>query len=78
MVFSGGAGAPCAGVGSPITVTVPSGAITSRAGSLAGIMPSSRARAASSGAESAASTSRCNAARSSVSLRLSCLASLSW
>ncbi|KZM73764.1 hypothetical protein AWN90_34945 [Nocardia terpenica] len=62
----------------PSGADAPSGAIIRRAGSLAGIMPRSRARVASSGAESAVATSRCSAARSSSSWRLILRASPSW
>ena len=53
--------------GSPTTVVVPSAATTSRAGSLAGTMPSCAARWASAGGDCRAATSRCS--RSLRSLR---------
>ena len=60
-------GGATAAAGSPTTVVVPSEATTSRAGSLAGTMPSSVARWASAGGDCRAATSRRN--RSLRSLR---------
>ena len=60
-------GGATAAAGSPTTVVVPSAATTSRAGSLAGTMPSSVARWASAGGDCRAATSRRN--RSLRSLR---------
>ena len=85
---AGGAGSPprpggaaatggaTATVGSPTTVVVPSAATTSRAGSLAGTMPSSVARWASAGGDCRAATSRCSRSlrslRSRAAARASC------
>ena len=69
-------GGATAAVGSPTTVDVPSGATTSRAGSLAGTIPSSVARCASAGGDCRAATSRCS--RSLRSLRSRAAARASW
>ena len=69
-------GGATAAAGSPTTVVVPSAATTSRAGSLAGTMPSSVARWASAGGDCRAATSRCSRSlrslRSRAAARASC------
>ena len=72
LVFSGGGGAPSAGLGLPTTIQLPAGSCTRCAVSLDGIMPRLRAASASAGADSASSTSRSSASFCCIS------ASLSW
>ena len=73
----GGGTVAMAAVGVPTTVTVPSGATTSRAESCTGTMPSSVARWASAGAASIAVTSRRSCSLCSLSARAATRASCS-